>query len=72
MVERVVYVGSILQVIVHLAPGQTLQAWIQNQGESLPYGQGTPVTVHLPVDALRVLVDGAPVGESVASAGEIA
>jgi spermidine/putrescine transport system ATP-binding protein len=67
MVERVVYVGSILQVIVHLAPGQTLQAWIQNQGEGLPYGQGTPVTVHLPVDALRVLVDGAPLGESVAA-----
>ncbi len=70
MVERVVYVGSILQVIVHLAPGQTLQAWIQNQGEGLPYGQGTPVTVHLPVDALRVLVDGAPVGESLAAIGE--
>jgi spermidine/putrescine transport system ATP-binding protein len=70
MVERVVYVGSILQVIVHLAPGQTLQAWIQNQGEGLPYGQGTPVTVYLPVDALRVLVDGAPAGESVAAIGE--
>jgi spermidine/putrescine transport system ATP-binding protein len=72
MVERVVYVGSILQVIVHLAPGQTLQAWIQNQGEGLPYGQGTPVTVHLPVDALRVLVDGAPVGGSLAAIGESA
>jgi hypothetical protein len=42
---------------VHLAPGQTLQAWVQNQGEGLPYGQGHPVSVHLPVDALRVLVD---------------
>src|SRR6266540_1278949 len=58
MVERVVYVGSILQVIVHLAPGQTLQAWIQNQGEGLPYEQGTPVTIYLPPDALRVLIDG--------------
>ena len=57
MVERVVYVGSTMQVIVHLAPGQTLQAWIQNQGEGLPYGQGHPVSVHLPTDALRVLVD---------------
>jgi spermidine/putrescine transport system ATP-binding protein len=57
MVERVVYVGSIMQVIVHLAPGQTLQAWVQNQGEGLPYGQGHPVSVHLPVDALRVLLD---------------
>jgi spermidine/putrescine transport system ATP-binding protein len=62
MVERVVYVGSIMQVIVHLAPGQTLQAWVQNQGEGLPYGQGHPVAVHLPVDALRVLIDtGTPV-----------
>jgi spermidine/putrescine transport system ATP-binding protein len=57
MVERVVYVGSIMQVIVHLAPGQTLQAWIQNLGEELPYGQGRPVSVHLPPDALRVLAD---------------
>jgi ABC-type Fe3+/spermidine/putrescine transport system ATPase subunit len=57
MVERVVYVGSIMQVIVHLAPGQTLQAWVQNQGGGLPYGQGHPVSVHLPADALRILVD---------------
>ena len=27
MVERVVYVGSVLQVILHLATGQTIQAW---------------------------------------------
>jgi spermidine/putrescine transport system ATP-binding protein len=57
MVERVVYVGSIMQVIVHLAPGQTLQAWVQNQGDGLPYAQGHPVSVHLPAEALRVLVD---------------
>ncbi|MEX2202539.1 MAG: ABC transporter ATP-binding protein [Actinomycetota bacterium] len=57
MVERVVYVGSIMQVIVHLAPGQTLQAWVQNQGEGLPYAQGHPVSVHFPSEALRVLVD---------------
>jgi spermidine/putrescine transport system ATP-binding protein len=57
MVERVVYVGSIMQVIVHLAPGQTLQAWVQNQGEGLPYAQGHPVSVHLPAEALRVLID---------------
>jgi spermidine/putrescine transport system ATP-binding protein len=57
MVERVVYVGSTMQVIVHLASGQTLQAWIPNRGEGLPYQQGTPVAVHLPAEALRVLVD---------------
>jgi len=48
MVERVVYVGSTLQVIVHLAPGQTLQAWIQNAGEGIPYQQGSPISVYLP------------------------
>ena len=65
MVERVVYVGSIMQVIVHLAPGQTLQAWVQNLGEELPYRQGEAVSVHLPADALRVLIDtsGAPAPE---------
>jgi spermidine/putrescine transport system ATP-binding protein len=58
MVERVVYVGAIMQVIVHLAPGQTVQAWVQNRGEgSLPYEQGSAVSVHLPADALRVLQD---------------
>jgi spermidine/putrescine transport system ATP-binding protein len=61
MVERVVYVGSIMQVIVHLAPGQTLQAWIQNQGGGMPYTQGDPLVVHLPAEALRMLLDtGAP------------
>lgn len=62
MIDRVVYVGSTLQVIVHLPSGHTLQAWVHNEGESLPYEQGAAVAVHLPVDALRVLPD---VGESV-------
>jgi len=57
MVERVVYVGSIQQVIVRLAPGETLQAWVQNTGSSLPYDQGMPVAVHLPAEAVRVLLD---------------
>jgi spermidine/putrescine transport system ATP-binding protein len=62
MVERVVYVGSTMQVFVHLAPGQSMQAWVQNTGDGLPYAQGHPVSVHLPPDALRVLMDtGAPI-----------
>ena len=63
MIERVVYVGSTLQVIVHLAPGQTLQAWMQNEGEGIPFEQGTPITVHLPTDALRILLDTASLEE---------
>jgi ABC-type Fe3+/spermidine/putrescine transport system ATPase subunit len=62
MVERVVYVGSILQVFVTLAPGQRIQAWIQNDGGAVPFESGTPVAVHMPREALRVLPDsGTPV-----------
>jgi len=58
MVERVVYVGSMMQVIVHLAPGQTVQAWVQNPGGGrLPYQQGSSVSVFLPSEALRILQD---------------
>ena len=57
MVERVLYVGSTIQVIVHLAHGETLQAWTQNRGGDRPWQQGTAVSVHLPPDAVRVLVD---------------
>ena len=32
MVERVLYVGSIMQVLVHLAHGETLQAWDAEPG----------------------------------------
>ena len=58
MVERLVYVGSMMQVIVNLAPGEKLQALIQNEGEALPFQQGTSVSVHLPREALRVLPQG--------------
>ena len=55
MVERVVYVGPAIQVIVRSATGEALQAVVQNTGGGIPYQQGTPVQLHLPVDALRVL-----------------
>ncbi len=58
MVERLVYVGSAMQVIVNLAPGEKLQALMQNEGEALPFQQGTAVSVHLPPEALRVLPQG--------------
>jgi spermidine/putrescine transport system ATP-binding protein len=62
MVERVVYVGSVMQIIVNLAPGQRIQAWVQNTGDGLPYESGTPVTAYLPREALRVLGEsGTPV-----------
>jgi spermidine/putrescine transport system ATP-binding protein len=57
MVERVLYVGSVIQVLVHLAHGETLQAWMQNRGGDPPWQQGAAVSVHLPPDAIRVLTD---------------
>jgi len=57
MVERVLYVGSVIQILVHLAHGETLQAWLQNRGGDPPWQQGTAVTVHMPPDAIRVLTD---------------
>jgi ABC-type Fe3+/spermidine/putrescine transport system ATPase subunit len=58
MVERIVYVGSTMQVIVNLAPGEKLQALVANEGEAIPFAQGTAVSVHLPREALRVLPQG--------------
>ena len=57
MVERVLYVGPVIQVLVHLAHGETLQASMQNRGGDPPWQQGTAVSVHLPPDAIRVLVE---------------
>jgi spermidine/putrescine transport system ATP-binding protein len=55
MVERTVYVGSNLQVMVRLATGAQLQASITNTGQATGMEQGTPVAVQIPADALRVL-----------------
>jgi spermidine/putrescine transport system ATP-binding protein len=55
MVERVVYVGSAVQVLVRVPTGEVLQALVTNTGRKLPFEQGTPVQLHLPVDALRAL-----------------
>ena len=43
-------------------PARRIQAWIQNEGGAVPFESGTPVTVHFPREALRVLPDtGTPV-----------
>jgi spermidine/putrescine transport system ATP-binding protein len=57
MVERTVYVGASVQVMVRLATGAQLQASIANTGHADGYQQGTPVCVHIPEDALRILGD---------------
>jgi spermidine/putrescine transport system ATP-binding protein len=60
MVERTVYVGASLQVIVRLPVGEAIQVSIANTGGAEDYPQGTPVCVRVPPDALRVLSDAAP------------
>ena len=60
IVDRTVYVGSSLQVIVRLATGEALQATLTNTGGVEPWEHGTPVLAHLPAAALRVLADHGP------------
>ena len=67
MVERVVYVGPVIQLLLRLANGASLQSTSPNQGQDVPYSQGSVVTVELPSDALRVLED-----SGTASAGDVA
>jgi hypothetical protein len=55
MVERTVYVGASLQVMVRLATGAALQASVTNTGAAASWMQGTPVVAEIPPDALRVL-----------------
>ncbi len=70
MVERTVYVGANLQVITRLATGETIQASITNTGDPTTYAQGTPVAVHVPPDALRVLAPGPAPGVDVGATAE--
>ena len=55
MVERVVYVGATTQLIVRLPNGDPVQAMVANDGVATRYEQGTPVSLWLPPDAVRVL-----------------
>jgi len=55
MVERTVYVGTTVQVIVRLAAGAAIQISLVNTAKAKRYRQGIPVLVHIPADALRVL-----------------
>jgi spermidine/putrescine transport system ATP-binding protein len=56
-VERWVYLGNAVQLIVKIDTGHTIQALMHNDGDEIPYAPGTPVQVHMPANALRVLTD---------------
>jgi spermidine/putrescine transport system ATP-binding protein len=55
MIDRIVFLGSTTHVYVRLPSGTALQALVRNDGNALPYSQGTAVSIELPCDALRVL-----------------
>jgi spermidine/putrescine transport system ATP-binding protein len=55
MVERCVYLGSTTQVFVRLVPGASIQAMVPNTSGVADWEQGSPVSVLLPPDALRLL-----------------
>jgi hypothetical protein len=63
-----VYVGATLQVFLHLASGQTIQAWIPNDGDAQSRASGDAIMAYLPADALRVLPGG---GTAVLAAAEL-
>src|SRR5262245_2434207 len=56
-VERLGYAGATTQVIIRLAPGESVQALVKNEGGPPALEQGTPVSVYLPPPALRVLIE---------------
>jgi spermidine/putrescine transport system ATP-binding protein len=66
-VQRWVYLGNSVQLIVGLATGAKIQALVQNGGDEIPYREGSEVAVHLPAAALRVLAD---TGVPLASEGD--
>jgi len=61
-VERLVYLGNAIQLMVRLATGHSIQALIQNTGDQISHREGAAVQVHLPADALRVLTDSSQSG----------
>jgi spermidine/putrescine transport system ATP-binding protein len=60
MVERSVFVGPTVQVIVRLVGGQMIQAVETSRSGAGSRSQGDAVSVHLPADDLRVLRTGEP------------
>jgi spermidine/putrescine transport system ATP-binding protein len=55
MVERTVFLGPTVQVLVRLIGGQVVQSIEPNRGDAAGRPQGQPVSVHLPPEDLRVL-----------------
>jgi spermidine/putrescine transport system ATP-binding protein len=72
MIDRVVYHGASEQLVVRLATGDVVQALFVRDGKQHEWTQGTPVQVHLPADALRVLPPSSAAETAVALSPEAA
>ena len=69
LVERAVFLGGSYEIHVRVLGGEILKVAVANEGNPASFGleQGTPVTLYLAPDALRVL---RPDPEPVAGTGE--
>jgi spermidine/putrescine transport system ATP-binding protein len=71
LVEHLVFLGSFREVRVRLLGGALVTAIQPNDGSEPAYSQGSPVSMHLPVESLRVLPEAPePALDSEAAAGE--
>jgi spermidine/putrescine transport system ATP-binding protein len=64
LVERSVFLGGAYEIHVRVLGGELLRLTMANDGNSVSLEQGTPVTLYLPPDALRVLRPAAPPSEN--------
>jgi hypothetical protein len=57
MVERVMFLGGSYEIHVRVLGGEILRVAVANEGNPVTFGlePGTPVTLYLAPDALRVL-----------------
>jgi spermidine/putrescine transport system ATP-binding protein len=60
MVEHAVFLGSQTELHVRVPGGSVLKATMPNDGSRADYTQGTPVSLCLPAEALRVLAPSPP------------
>ena len=72
MIERAVFLGGSHEVHIRVLGGELLKATVPNDGRppAVVLEEGSPVTVHLPADGLRVLEPSPQPPESTADAAD--
>lgn len=55
VVDRMVYAGPVLNVLVHIDDSNEIQVSVPNEGGVRPYADGDVIDIHLPPEALQVL-----------------